>query len=798
MKTIYILILLLVLPISNAYGIEIFFVTEHGGFFEFNLHDIKARKDITMTPYKEFSGVSGLLVSSSGTVSSLSQYNSVGSGTVTIIPDWSFGKIYGLPDLTPLEGKLKFEPIPHMSLRDYKTNMSFDSSIIESVGIISGDIKNTTESNHIKIEGAGRALIELKDYTSNRYLVNMVCIGCQTNTPAVIGVMTSGDKYGTNKIFNSQSSSDCNVKGKIIKGCGSYGIRLGDDRWLWDIDPRKSIHQGSIFTHQQVLTPKILTLDTTKCPNATQKNILIEQLDESYFNVISTHNNVECKMETFTYEIWDGIIQLSKWQVLYPGMNVFDATISGTPVIVLNMGGELKFQINHVSTSVTSDIVFDDTFDVKPGNVLRGNDIAVLYDGFSHLGAYTESTIDTIKNKMTNIRENVVGNTTLMKVGHQSQTNLFDVFQDRVEGECKRGYVYCLAVFKRDNLPSISSPRGVVYDQRNGIEMNRNSQVENRNNVFGTSWPGIPVDANSLEVIQTYAVLPIPDLKHIEQLYIAVNYIGGSGCDRYIDDTSLVETWKTTAHNNDWLRLKYLEGDHSNTKLDIPLLVGYSLLCFKTQNENTFRSINLDNIYGGGNYVFDFGGRSIVVSTVQTVVSRDPFTTSNEIILDNTAIINSGYRTIDVHMNLDAQAGLKGEFGVPCTGVTSIRGQNTEAHIDIEVEIGGIIYNTTTNSLDKTVLKTTTFSKTDAEWFDKKETINGKCVYNGLAYFRLSDEVRYTFSKKFISNENVYVTITIRDVGLTGAQQPLQGGHGATSETQYIKVDISRLQVSVK
>ena len=386
------------------------FITDRGNLFEIESADRVPTTDIVSSPYIEFQRVGGVVVSG-GVVREAAQYNEVSTGPTYIIGNWADGTTYGIPNGAPLAGEMRLSPKPHLYLR---TPQPFGGSNlwpagISHVEIMSGNLVHTnkthpTHGDYHEFRGAGRAIIWLDDVNAH-YAINMVCSDCQTDTPAVVGTIrndTHGNPkshtLGTDTIFpHPITSNPCTISGINHTGCGT--AYLDKINSTWPLNPRPDIDiNGDREVPKPVPFGAVLNVtryDTTNCPGANQTSTRMEMLNDTMFRMVS-HG---CVMQNYTYEWWDNIIELENSLPLRAGLNIWEDPTGGSdhPAIILNMdSGEIILQAYATTSQYNANLAFYNTLTVIPGSLVGSDTLAILHDSFSHLGAYTRSTIHNI------------------------------------------------------------------------------------------------------------------------------------------------------------------------------------------------------------------------------------------------------------------------------------------------------------------------------------------------------------------------------------------------------------------
>ena len=659
---------------SPPANITFWIITDRGNLFEIHPADRTPTTDVVSSPYVEFQRIGGVVVSN-GVVREAAQYNDVGAGNTYVINSWADGRTYGIPNGAPLAGEMRLSPIPHLHLRTpqetYPGSGTYFSQGISHVEVVSGNVVHATGNHTISGEeyhrfaGVGRAIAWLNT-ANTHYQINMVCSGCSTDTRAVVGAIPdsggspASHKWGTGRLTAPTASAPCTVSGVSHAGCGNTYTNQTDG--AWPLNPRPDIRgddDGSTRVAFQI--PPILNItayDTTTCPGANSTNTVTEALNDTLFRAVSNG----CIMEHYTYEWWDGIIGIEHSLPLRAGLNVWEQPPAPTPTsnpphpaIILNMrGGEVLLQSYVVPNNHNN--AFSNSFRVDSGHLLNPNSVIILHDAFAHLGAYTASTLHNIADHIRTYPQ-LDPEPSMISVAHSTSSSS-GAFGGLLGDDCKPGYQYCITVFDDRDLPAIHGAAGVVYDPRNGVELNRGTDVDNHNNVFvphSTTLPyEIQYDTAKLTLVQAYAVIPVSGHINVEELYIMAGRNGARGCDTYVDTTSDPHRWAAPPSAG-WMRLEYLEREYGDdqTRINIPLLQWYDVVCMKTHGRDTFRQFNLNNFFVVGDHA-SFGGVKYIRTYHDTQFAT--LLSFHDTVLDTDVVLpGSGVRVMDMDVNVDVQ-----------------------------------------------------------------------------------------------------------------------------------------------
>lgn len=662
-------------------GVTFHVITDRGNMFEIEPADRAPTTDIVASPYVEFQRVGGLVVSG-GVVREAGQYNDVNPGRTYIISNWGDGTTHGIPNGAPLAGELRMDPLPHLYMRTPE-ELSPGSGIylpqaISHVETMSGSIVHTnrthaTFGDYHEFRGSGRAIIWL-DPTMTYYSINMVCPGCLADTPAVVGGVPddgggrpASSTLGT-RILLSGTAVPCSISGVNHTGCGETYADKTDSMWLLDPRPNVGGEDGQEKTVLQI--PPILnitTYDTTSCPDANHTNTRIEPLNDTLFRVVSDG----CIMENYTYDWWDGVVGLEHSLPLRAGLNEWDRPPAppppdnpSHPAIILNMrGGQILLQA--YGTSSLGINAFENALTVNAGSVVDpntlvgSNSLVILHDSFAHLGAYTRSNLRDMADHIQTY-PHLMTNSTMSQAAHSTGTVSGEP-GGLLGGYClDQTYHYCITIFDDMDLPVIHNAAGIVYDPRNGAELNRGTDVSNHGRVFVTSLPPtptlglIPYRTGVLTLVQAYAVIPVSGHINVEELYVMAGYGGAFGCDRYVDDSVKPNRW-SAPWSPGWMRLHYLEGDYgdAHTRINIPLLPLYDTVCMKTHGRDEFRQFRTENFFVVGDSA-SFGGTKHIMTYSDTHLLGPPSHTFTHTVLNTDVVLpGRGVRVMDMDLNVD-------------------------------------------------------------------------------------------------------------------------------------------------
>lgn len=638
-----------------AHGItppaEFFVVTDRGVTFEIFPPDLVPTTDVVSSPYVEFQQIGGL-VANGGHIAEAAQYNTVGSGPTYIIDNWERGKTYGIPNFSPMEGELRMEPRPHMYLRTptHPWPQGVDT-VRHMTGPISHTIHNhTAYGEYHEFTGKGRVLIDL--VPGNFYTVNLVCTNCHTKSVAVIGNMMSGTPnngiLGTHTIHNG-TSGPCTVNSINYTGCGTIHDNPEGYSMPYPLPAKLKPTSHEPYTGHNGSMIQITGYDYTTCPGATHNNTRIEPLSDEYFQLVSS----DCIMQNFDYTWWDGLIHLDLWVPLRPGLVIYDLVVPDPTILVDMEGGTTLLQIYASSTRSQAESIFDRTFTVKPGNMIRPESLVVLHDAYSHLGTFTRSTLPGMANHIQT-NSQLFPNVNQTKLSHGTG-RLGGLLGD----DCIPGYTYCVTIFDNRDLPVIYNGAGVIYDARNGAELNRGTDVGNHHNVFGATGPGaIPYDTSKLNLIQAYGVIPISGSISIEEMYLVASYHTHK-CDTFVDTTTTPDRWSAPATAG-WLRLSYLETDFGADRplINVPLLPWYGIVCMKTHNSESFRQFVMDDFFVQGAHA-SFGGIRYIHTYHGTLLSQ-PNTPYVRVLYTDVVLPGSGNRVMDMDLDLSGKVRFDG------------------------------------------------------------------------------------------------------------------------------------------
>lgn len=671
--------LLVAVPAAYA-DAEFWVITELGGLFQVKPPPAVPTSDVTMSPFIEFRRLGGLIASSSG-VTEASQYNDV-SGLTYIIGDWSKGDTYGIPTNAPLEGKMSLGPTPHLTLRALvDKNLVGDAWGVKYVREMSGDAtavlkEDGTHGKYLEMTGTGRILVGLAD--ENNFMAHLECMGCVLKTPAVIGAVAQKDGEATSDIYGLLSvgrphradealeSTTCTHRGTVY-GCAAQA-GSGSTH-----EVGRPLHPSDAYAHRTserfVAVLNVTKFDRVSCPSASADS------DVRQINLNDTHFRLEadgCRMRTFEYRWVNDMANLTDWQPLRPGLNSWSSTSPGERVIAVDMpGGVARLQVYfHLDGHDMKRTLFGNSDALAIyGGIMDRDDIAVLHDSRRHLSMHTLANLHEIVPLVSDAHNagQLAPESEPRLVGHAT-LSFGGIFGAPTGEECLPGYVYCITVFDSDDVPRLGSAAGKVYDSKNGVVVYPGSDVGNAGSVFGQDirTGGIFVDRSVLEVVQSYAVIPISGVAHIEEIYI----VWLDSCDPYIDDADPREEWRPGGTvSGQWLRMSYLEGDYGpgmDQTVDIPMFAGYGTICLRQHGYDEFRQFNADDMYtqgasasfGGSTRVFevalgDATGRHPTIPASATVRLAPPQGDPASLftVLDgNIPVTATGARTLDMDM----------------------------------------------------------------------------------------------------------------------------------------------------
>ena len=183
--------------------------------------------------------------------------------------------------------------------------------------------------------------------------------------------------------------------------------------------------------------------------------------------------------------------------------------------------------------------------------------------------------------------------------------------------------------------------------------------MDNHLNVFVKTLavppvPGtIPYDANKLNLVQAYAVIPVSGSVNVEELYVVAGY-GGRGCDRYVDTTTQPHSWGAAPSGPGWMRLEYLEAEYGgeHTGINVPVLPRYDTVCMRTHGNDGFRQFKLDNFFVVGEHA-SFGGTKHIRAYHGTEGQLAP-SFRHTVLHHRHRPARSGVRVMDLDVNMDA------------------------------------------------------------------------------------------------------------------------------------------------
>ena len=687
--------------LSQSSDTTLWVITSRGNLFEMHpLTDVPTT-DVVTSPYVEFQRTGGLVVSA-GMVREAAQYNDVGTGNTYVISNWGEGETHGIPNAAPLGGEMLLHPVPHLHLRDQKEispggGTYFPDSIIRVEPMVGSQVTytNYTDAEHgeyYEFNGTGRAIVWLQSVSHpiNNFVINLVCSGCVDTTRAIVGDVQDiggvpvSDMWGTvntaplmpAEALNQPTTwpAQCTVDGVSHDKCGKYIDYPGYDRdsdnptpSMWPVDPRPDIN-GNAGETDRFLIDRVMyfpTLDTATCPNATQANTVPERLDDTHFIAVSEG----CVMKSFTTQWRNAVVQLVDPMPLRAGINTYEPINGAHPAIVVNLdGGKIMLQAKHVHHNQI-DGAYEDDFVVNTDPPLGrpplvdSNSVIILHDAYAHLGYYTRATLNQIADRIqTYPQKQTTGTFELVSHNHGG---------GRIGGllgdTCSGSHQYCITVFNSDDLPAVHNAAGVLYDPRNDAELNRGGDVGNRANVFVASLSPPTPDTvgyhpSKLTLIQSYAVIPVSGHVNVEELYVMAGRGGGTGCDRYVDDTVDPHVW-AAPNSAGWLRLKYLENDYGsgNNLINIPILPRYDTICMRTFGNDEFRQFRVDNFFVQGAAVSYGGVRHItahdsVPGSPAVAIEYDANPSFTIHTLHTDAVLpGSGVRVLDMDIDLSAR-----------------------------------------------------------------------------------------------------------------------------------------------
>lgn len=801
-------------PPSNSTTIIFCVLTNLGGVFEIEAPNLVPTTDVVSSPYIEFQRMGGLVVSGNS-VAEAAQYNRVGTGTTYIVDDWGRGITHGIPNGAPLAGELRMSPVPHLYLKTPQpiSPNTYWPAGIGSVEMMAGGITHTIQNHttygiYHKFEGTGRAVIWL-DRANNFYAINMVCVGCRTNTPAVVGGVADdghGSPVGTrlgSSIFGA-SSITCTVDSIVHSGCGLYPISNTPREWPLSPFPDLGASHQPYPDHSGAVL-NVTNYDTATCPGADHDNTEQVRLNNSTFQLSAGG----CIMQNYDYEWWDGSLEMSKSLPLRAGLNVWFPLGTDHPAIILNMnGGQVLLQAYAANTEVNAESAFYDTLTVDAGSLVGPSDLVILHDSFSHLGAYTRSTLGGMAAHVQTYPQ-IKPNYSPALLSHNGQPGVGGI-GGLLGADCKEGYKYCITVFNNQDLPVITNARGVIYDARNGAELNRGGGVDNHASVFHTSSSyqigKVGYDPNTLNLIQAYAVIPITGSVSVEELYVVAN---PHDCSRYVDDTVSPHGWAATPGTAGWLRMIYLEDDYGLDKgaINIPLLPGFGVACMRTEGSVEFRQFVTDNFFVQGASA-SFGGTRYVSTFLGNPTLHDEPDVSNISVLHTDIVLpGEGVRVMDLDVDLSGSIAIVGvvEGGGGAYNPHNQRqscnwhlisvdtpprhtsSQFVELEIDvvIEVPVGGFYQRVDGLSVSESVR---------LEAPQTPVSVGEDCRHMSYAGFDFEPEYR-TIPIEYGSNTPVRVSITT-NVDFENSAIVAYAGH-RPAETLFVETYIDRLSVRV-
>lgn len=796
----------------------IWLLTDRGTLFEMEPADLVPTTDVVSSPYIEFQRIGGL-VAGGGRITEAAQYNQVGTGPTYIIDNWGRGTTYGIPNGAPLAGKMHLSPQPYLHLRtpDPISPGIYWPAGIGTVEVIEGGLthavhNHTTHGEYHQFVGSGRALIQLNP-ANDHYAINMVCFDCRKDTPAVVGAIPddghgnpASTSMGTTVLAAGLTAGPCTVNGINHAGCGQYEPPATNR--TWPLDPRTEEAQDGTGSAPLPLPSnpilEITRYDTVTCPGANSANTVIEALNDTHFRMVS----LGCIMQNYDYQWWDGDITLTAALPLRAGLNIWENT-GDHPAIVLNMrGGEILLQAYVTPTEHNAKTAFDDILVVNPGTLMDHHSLAILHDAFTHLGAYTHSTIQDMA-PLVQTHPQRLQEALPVLVAHGRTPNAGE--HGGILGEkCtdRRGfkYEYCITIFDNRDLPVINNAQGVVYDPRNAAELNRGTDVDNHGNVFGTGGLfKVPYDTARLNLIQAYGVIPITGSINVEEIYLMASSYS-NGCERFIDITTTPHSWVGPPAAG-WLGMTYLQGDYGNERslINIPLLPWYGVVCLRTHGSDEFRQFVLDDFFVQGASA-SFGGTRYVYTGTGTL-AYDPDVSNISVLRTDIILPGSGTRVMDLDIDLAGRvtlAGVVADRGGVYTGsqdsscdwdripvTTPPRhgpSHEVEMDIDVVIEVPGV------GGTYQMVGGLSVSDNTQLEAERVPTTIGEDCRHNSYAEFEFDPQFR-TIPISYSSNMPVRITI-MTDVDFSGSSAPVYAGRYPT-ETINVETIIDRLSVRV-
>ncbi len=787
-------------------------VTDRGNLFEIKPPDEVPTTDVVSSPYIEFQRVGGL-VANGDRVAEAGQYNHVGSGPTYIVDNWADGTTYGIPNGAPLEGPLRLSPAPHLHLRDLAVHVP---PAIDRVEMIDGGLthtvhNHTTRGTYHEFTGNGRAILWL-DPAHNYYALNLVCLHCQTDTPAAVGSVPddgTGDPestgLGTNPLAGGPSIA-CTVDGVNHTGCGLFAPDTITREW--PLNPRPRIGGGApdappIPEPEPIL--HVTRYDTASCPGADRTNTEAERLNHELFRLVSEG----CIHQSYEYEWWDGSVEMESALPLRPGLSVWPKA-TGHPAVVLNLrGSHMELQAFGAPDRHTAESILDDTFSVDPGPVVGAGSLVILHDAFTHLGAYTRSTLAGMADHIQTFPQLRPSGSVDM-LAHARTPGAVGL-GGLLGAACKDSYQYCMTVFDRGPLPVVNNAAGVVYDPRNGAELNRGGMVDNHGSVFGTGSPGmVPYDSATLNLIQAYAVVPVTGSLSVKELYVVAH---PGDCSTYVDRSTTPHRWAAPSGPG-WLGLKYLEGDYGadDTLIDIPLLPGYGVACMRTHGSDEFRQFTLDNFFvigahasfGGTRYVSSYASADFPPHTAGRPLPTEPDVAGVRVLHTDVVLPGEGVGVLDLDLDMAGSVAITGVAAgrggvhagtaagscdwhlLPTPRSTAPRSNpwvSMTVYVQIEVPTaGGYV------TLDRmSASHTTRLAAATAP-----TTIGEDCRHVSYAEFDFDPEFR-TIPLEYASNAPVRITITA-DVDFAHGSPPQYAGR-LPVETMHVEVVIDRLSM---
>ena len=788
-------------------------LTDRGREYHIESPNRMPTTDVVASPYVEFQRVGGL-VASGGMVAEAAKYNTVGSGDTYIISDWGEGVTHGVPNGAPLAGELRMSPVPHLWLRTPQpiSGTTLWPAGISNVEVMAGPLAHTVQNHSVhgtyhKFAGSGRALVWL-DRAYDFHAVNMVCVGCAADTPAVVGdipdaggVPLSG-KWGTGRLLlgnglRQAAASACTVDGVGHAGCGLYPP--APPARDWPKDPRPALpgllaHSPYPNRHGAVLN--VTTYDTASCPGASHDNTELNALNGTLFRLVSRG----CVMENYGYEWWDGAVRMQNTLPLRAGLNVWESS-GGHPAIILDMrGGEILLQARAAGAKHHAERAFFDALSVNADGI-DPDAVIILHDSFGHLGAFKKDSLAGIKPYIQTYPQ------------RQAEPGPANLAHGRTPGaggvggllgaDCVAGHKYCITTFDSGRLPAISDARGIVYDHRNGVELNRGTDVGNHANVFGAAHFGIPYKASKLNLVQSYAVIPVSGVVSVAELYLTYGF--PNGCDRYVDASASPNRWTGTGGPG-WLRLAYLEGDYvgGSTLINVPLLEGYGVVCMRMQGSDGFRQFMTEDFFAQGSHA-SFGGARYV-DTHSGLLGPDPDRTGIPVLETDVTLPGSGTKVLDIDLALSGSVALVGVVaggggaagmrdGDRCdwhaiprdTAPRHTASQSVEMAVRVDIMVptdGGYGRVAGLDAWDSARLSAPR----------PPATVGEDCMHISYAEFDFVPEHR-TFPVDLGANTKVHITITA-SVDFGGGAPPQYAG-GYPRETIHVETVLDRLTVRV-